>query len=390
MRPEEINAFGELAGDAARATSSRLHETHTGIADRVWSGLGPASRPVKFTHDVLARGAYAAAGELSRVLIRAGAAAAGLATPRDASSIDDTVTGRGVVGALNGAFGDALHQRGNRLALPMTLRRGGRDVPPLKPALRQAYPEATPRLAVFVHGLGRTEDGWLARRSGHQPYGDRLRTELGYTPLYVRYNTGRHISENGRELAGLLSQVIPAWPIEVREIVLIGHSVGGLVTRSACHYGAESVWVDRVRHVFTLGSAHAGSPVERLAGTAGAALARLPETRALAHTLNVRSAGIKDLAHGYLLDEDWLSQDRAALPPPGGRHVPFLPGAEHLFISAARRRRLGGPLHVDLLSDPAVYEQIRRRLSGIRELPAPRPALPAPGETGGLDRPMPG
>jgi triacylglycerol esterase/lipase EstA (alpha/beta hydrolase family) len=381
MRPEEVNAFGQLAGDAARATSSRLHEAHTGIADRVWRGLGPASRPLKFAHDMVAAGAYAAAGEVSRVVIRAGAAAASLAAPREGSSIEDTVAGRGVVGVLNGAFGDALHQRGNRLALAMTLRQGGRDVPPVASALRGAYLQATPRLAVFVHGLGRTDDAWLARRSGHEPYGDRLRAELGYTPLYVRYNTGRHISENGRELAALLSRVTAAWPVEVREIVLVGHSVGGLVARSACHYGAGSVWAGRVSHLFTLGSPHTGSPVERLAGSAGAVLAKLPETRALASALNVRSAGIKDLAHGYLVDEDWTSQDRAALPPAGeAHHVPFLPDVEHLFISTAPHRRLGGPLHLDLLSDPAVYEQIRSRLTPRRELPAPRPRLPAPDE----------
>jgi PGAP1-like protein len=379
MRPDEINAFGELAGDAARATSSRLHEAHAGIADRIWSGLGPATRPIKFAHDMLARGAYAAAGEVSRVVIRAGAAAAGVAAPRDGSSIEDTVGGRGVVGVLNAAFGDALHERGNRLAFAMALRQGGRDVPPVASALREAYPSATPRLAVFVHGLGRTDDAWLARRSGNEPYGDRLRAELGDTPLYVRYNTGRHISENGRELAALLSRVTSAWPTEVREIVIIGHSVGGLVTRSACHYGSGSVWAGRVRHVFTLGSPHTGSPVERLAGSAGTVLAKLPETRALAGVLNVRSAGIKDLAHGYLVDEDWMSGDRTALPPGGaGRSVPFNPDVEHLFIAAPPHRRLGGPLHLDLLSDPAVYEQIRRRLSAGRQLPPPRPALPSP------------
>jgi hypothetical protein len=391
MRPDEISALGELAGDAARATSARVQELHTGVARRIFRAVGPAALPVRVAHDAIARGAYAAAGEVSRAVVRAGATAAGLTASRDAASIEDTALGRGVVGVLNGAFGDSLHQRGNRLAVPMSLRRGGHDVEPSRDTLCQTYPDATPRLAVFLHGLGRTEEGWTARPSGQAPYGDRLQAELGYTPLYVRYNTGRHISENGRELAVLLGRMVSAWPTEVREIALIGHSVGGLVARSACHYGAGGLWVDRVRQVFTLGSPHGGSPVERLARTAGAALARVPETRPLAKTLNVRSAGIQDLAHGYLVDEDWLGddwlsedrgrEDRGRLPAGGPRPVPFLASAEHYFISAPPHRRLGGPLHVDLLGDPAVYEEIRRRLSRGREPAGPRLELPGPGET---------
>ena len=39
-----------------------------------------------------------------------------------------------------------------------------------------------------------------------------MEIELGYTPLYVRYNSGRHISENGRDLAEQLERLVAAWP----------------------------------------------------------------------------------------------------------------------------------------------------------------------------------
>jgi hypothetical protein len=378
MRPEEIAALGELAGDAARATAEQVHTVHDGIAQRVWKAIGPVSLPVRLAHDVIARGAYSAAGEVSRVVVRAGAGVVGRAAPRDAGSIEDSAAGRAVVGALNGAFGDSLHQRGNRLALPMTLRHDAHDLVMSRDALAQAYPAATPRLAVFLHGLARTDDAWTLRRPPQGTYGERLRAELGYTPLYIRYNTGRHISENGRELASLLSLLSSAWPVEVQEIALLGHSVGGLVAQSACHYGAESLWVGKVRHVFTLGSPHGGSPLERLTGSAVSLLAKLPETRAFAKALNARSSGIKDLGRGWLLDEEWLAGDARALPPGGSRRVPFLPGAEHYFISAPARLRLGVGQQVDLLSHPGVYDQIHGRLSRGRELPAPPRALPAP------------
>ena len=115
---------------------------------------------------------------------------------------------------------------------------------------------------MFIHGLCETEDAWQLGAGRSVPYGDRLRGDLGYTPVYVRYNSGLHISVNGRRLARLLDELIGTWPVEVDEIALIGHSMGGLVARSACHYAGAGSWRDRVRHVFTLGSPHKGAPLE--------------------------------------------------------------------------------------------------------------------------------
>jgi pimeloyl-ACP methyl ester carboxylesterase len=240
------------------------------------------------------------------------------------------------------------------------------------------------------------------------PYGVRLQAELGYTPLYLRYNTGRHVSENGRELAALLERLVAAWPVEVHEIALIGHSMGGLVGRSACHYAVDHVWPSKVAHVFTLGTPHFGAPFEKAATATAAALARVPETRGIAHALNARSSGIQDLGHGYLVDEDWLDQDPGAFIKQAGSEIPFLSCANHYFVSAtltrelhapigrivgdllvlhpsawgvARRghrlrfpvdqyRHVGGVNHFDLLNHPAIYAQIATWLAG-------RPALTA-------------
>jgi pimeloyl-ACP methyl ester carboxylesterase len=236
-----------------------------------------------------------------------------------------------------------------------------------------------------------------------------MEIELGFTPLYVRYNTGRHISENGRELAELLEELIQAWPVPVDEVVLIGHSMGGLVGRSACHYGADSACVAKVRHVFTLGTPHRGAPLEQVTNAATAALARLPETRPLAKALNIRSVGIKDLRYGYLVDECWMDQDCDAYLRNTSKEIPFLPTARHYFICATLSREadapvgriigdllvlrpsawahegrgkrmqfpiehyhhIGGANHFDLLNHPAIYAQIRRCLSSQRVLPSP-------------------
>jgi pimeloyl-ACP methyl ester carboxylesterase len=409
MRPEEIAALGDLASEGAAGVARQIHEVHLGIAGRVWGRVGPAALPVKLAHDCIAGGAYSAATELTRVIVRVGAQAASAARSPDAPSIERTPVGRVAVSALNGAFGDTMARRGNALALPMAVRRRGRDLDIARIELRSAYPNAKSRVAVFVHGLCETEEAWKLGAGRHAPYGHRMEIELGYTPVYLRYNTGLHVSENGRALARLLEQLVAEWPVPVQEITLIGHSMGGLVARSACHYGADSACVGKVRHVFTLGTPHRGTRLEQAANAASVALARLPETRPLARALNIRSSGIKDLRYGYLVDECWVDQDADAFLRDTSREIPFLPTARHYFICATLSREadaaagrivgdllvlqpsawahdgrgkrlrfgiehyhhLGGANHFDLLNHPAIYAQMRRCLASQRALPAP-------------------
>jgi hypothetical protein len=408
MQPDEIRALGDIAGEAIGGAASHVHDMHEAIASRVFAAVGPGAAPVRVVHDGIARGVYSAVGVLSGALVKGAAAAVSVTRAPDAPSLSESTRGRVAIGALNGAFGDALERRGNALALPMTVRRKGRDVPLTEPALAQAFPHAKPRLALFVHGLCETDDAWRIAADRHVPYGARLARELDYTPIYVRYNSGRHISENGRDLAGVLDRLTAAWPAEVSEMTIIGHSVGGLVARSACHYGAGSEWVPKVRHLFALGAPHHGAPLERITNVASHALARLPETRSFSRALNLRSAGVKDLRYGYLRDEDWHGQDPDTFLRNTGREIPFLGSANTYFVCATvshdphshfgrlvgdllvlrasawahggrgeqmqfpidNYRHLGGVHHFDLLNHPAVYGQIKRWLTSDRALPA--------------------
>ena len=408
MRRDEINALGELAGEAAGGLTAQIQQMHTGIAGRVWRAVGPGAIPVRVVHDRVANRGYSAARRLTKRAVSGSVRALGSVPRGDAESIERSVMGRAVVGALNGIWGDTLARRHNALALDMTLRNGGRDVAVTRSGLRQAYPHATSRLVVFVHGLCETDDAWMLGGARHVPYGFRLQAELGYTPLHVRYNTGLHISENGRKLADLLDAVATAWPTEVHEVALIGHSMGGLVARSACHYSDGAPWAAKVRHVFTLGSPHLGAPLEQGANALSHYLAKLPETRALfAMPLNVRSVGIKDLRYGYLVDECWQDHDCDAFLTNTGRDIPFLRTASHYFLCATVSRdadalagrligdllvlrasawshqrgqrlrfpiehysHLGGANHFELLNHPAIYQQIRRWMAPRRALPA--------------------
>jgi pimeloyl-ACP methyl ester carboxylesterase len=212
------------------------------------------------------------------------------------------------IGALNGAVGDYLHREGNALDLGLSLRYGneyfdGSAPPPALPS----------RLALFVHGLGATEWSWCW--NALESYGDAvlnygilLERDAGLAPVYVRYNSGRRVTDNGRVLAEVLERVLSARAEPIDELVLVGHSMGGLVVQSACHHGlrAKHDWVKRVSRVFALGSPHQGAPLEQLGNFATVLLGRvdLPGTRIPAEILRRRSAGMRDLGRGTCIDDD--------------------------------------------------------------------------------------
>ena len=418
MKSEEVRAAGRLATQTLVDTFSYVEETHRAAAGRVFALTGPAGVPARVIHDGVATGVYTvirgvglgvgtAATELLGVTVGSGLPAG--SAPRTNLAL----------AALNATLGDELADQCSPLAIRMAIRCARADVVPDRDGLGAAFPDATPKVAVFIHGLGETEESWRlhANRDGlgtESTYGARLAEDLGYTPVHLRYNTGLHISENGRHLAALLDGMVAAWPTPLAELVLIGHSMGGLVARSACHQAHErgDPWVTTVRHVVYLGSPHLGSGLEQWVNQLTRVLGKLDESRALASVLDRRSAGIKDLRRGYLLDDDWRDIDRGSNR---GRHdVPLIPGADHYAVSAtvttSRHNPLGGLVgdllvqpasargrsrrgrhipfpeehkrhfnglhHFDLLNDPSVYETMREWLDpAAHSPPEPGPAV---------------
>jgi PGAP1-like protein len=284
---DETVALGDLAARGAGALSDLVRDTHDAIAARSFAAAGASATPARLGHDAIAALSYAAVRGLSGAALRVGGRVYAVATNRS-TSLADTRPGSVAIGALNGLYGDRLAERRDPLATTTELRHEGRSVPIDAPALAARFPEASDTVVVFVHGLCETEHAWslgVDPERGDDTYGARLDRELGHTPLYVRYNTGLHISTAGRELSRLLDEVVEAWPVPVEEIVLVGHSMGGLVAGSACHEALEGQggsWVERVRHVFNLGSPHTGADLEKGANIAGWLLGELPETRAFA------------------------------------------------------------------------------------------------------------
>lgn len=358
MQRQEIRSLADLAGEGTRVLTTLVRDTHSGIARRVFNAVGPVSKPVEAIHNTAAAATYYAVDRaLRRGLRGVGELAAEARGSDEDETIDSNPRVAGVVAALNGIYGDELTDRGNGFALTMQIRRKGKPVELDADGIAAAFPQATGRIAVFVHGWCMTERSWWRRpRDGQSvgPYGARLHSDLGFTPVYVRYNTGLHISDNGKSLAALLDQLQALWPVPVEEIALVGHSMGGLAARSACHYGVEHQhrWPDLVRHVVCLGSPHLGADLEKGVNAASWALARLPETGGLASFLNARSSGTKDLRYGALLDEDWSDGDPDEFLRDRCHEVPFLPGAVYHFVATSAGPRALGVVLGDRLVRP--------------------------------------
>ena len=216
-----------------------------------------------------------------------------------------------VVAAVNGVIGDHLEASGNPLAIRMSLRRDGQVLGPGRAAIAEAVPQAGNHLLVLVHGLCMNDLQWNWK--GHD-HGAALSAATGCTAVYVRYNSGRHVSQNGHDFADALQALLADWPVPVDRITLLTHSMGGLVARSAIHYGnlAGHDWPGRLAQLFFLGTPHHGAPLERGGHVIDLALGISTYSAALARLGKVRSAGITDLRHGSVLDADWQGRDRFA------------------------------------------------------------------------------
>ena len=274
-----------------------------------------------------------------------------------------------LLAALNGVLGDYLQLSGNRLAIPMQIRRRGVALPEGCTELAAAIPRPRGKLLVLVHGLCMNDLQWLRR--GHD-HGASLARDLGYTPVYLHYNSGRHISINGRELAQQLEALVKRWPVPLTELAIIGHSMGGLVARSACHYAAQAhhQWLQRLERLVFIGTPHQGAPLERGGHWIDLLLGASPYSAPLARLGKIRSAGITDLRYGNLVDEDWKRHGRFERRGDRRRVVPLPKGVACYVIAATTGRKAGD------VSDRLIGDGIVPVASALGHHSDPRRALP--------------
>jgi pimeloyl-ACP methyl ester carboxylesterase len=390
---DDLRGASQLAIDATRGVTALVEAMHVTIAG------GPAilRQPLAGAARLATRPIYGMIRGVTQLVGGGVDLALAQLAPLFGSSVPSSDR-EAMRAALNGVLGDHLIERGNPLAIPMCLRRGGEPLELSPESLLRALPRLGGRLAVLIHGLCMTDLQWMRDRHDH---GAALARDLGYTPVYVQYNSGLHISTSGRELAAQLEALVEAWPVPLDEIVLLGHSMGGLVARSACHAGEQAghAWRRRVGALITLGSPHHGAPLERRGHGIDVLVGSNRYTAPFGRLGRIRSAGITDLRFGNVLDEHWQGLDRFAqrhdrrrpLELPGDVRCYAIAGA--LVTSAGYRRRGDGLVTVDsalgihqtpkltlafpeahrwvavgighlgLLGAPAVYETIRAWLS---------------------------
>jgi len=300
-----------------------------------------------------------------------------------------------MLAAVNGILGDHLAATENPLAIPMRLRRYGQPISLQRRDLQTARWRPGGKVLILVHGLCMNDLQWKRRGRDRAAA---LAEDLGWTPLHLHYNSGLHISTNGRGFAELMEILLEQWPVPVRDITIVGHSSGGLLSRSAYHHGttAGHRWPRRVRNLVFLGTPHHGSALERLGNLLNVGLGLSRYSAPLARIASIRSAGITDLRYGYLLDEDWRGSDRFRHSADGRQPVP-LPKRVRCFTFAAsidRNHAIGDGLvsvdsalgrhqdpsltlafaarnqwighglnHSDLLDHPAVYKRLRSWLA---------------------------
>ena len=159
---------------------------HAGIAGRVFASIGPPATPTRLIHDGLTRAIYGGVDRGIRGATQAaGAVAAELWGDDGDEALESHTTSAAVLAAVNGIYGDELTERDNSLASPMAIRHRGKVVPPTADGLAAAFPWATERVGVFVHGWCLNERSWSrtpakdTEEKDGRTYGERLREEIG-------------------------------------------------------------------------------------------------------------------------------------------------------------------------------------------------------------------
>jgi len=335
VSPSDVLGLSRLLFEAADGVTGIVEQMHNSIL--ATPGIAPIGQGVTGGVTQLVYGGVRGALQLT------GKGIGGAAALVDAKP-DDRPTSRRrevALAALNGVVGDHLASTGNPLALPMRFRRGGRALKLDRASLAEAFPDATGKLAVLVHGLCLSDLQWTPQNHDH---GAALAHELGYTPVYLSYNSGLHISVNGRAFADALEALLAEWPAKIEDLVVVGHSMGGLVARSACRYGEEAgqAWRDNLRQLVFLGTPHHGSPLERIGNWVDVILPKTPYAAAFTRLGQIRSAGVTDLRYGNLMDEDWQGRDRFARAPDRRRAVPLPDGVACYAIAATTAASPGG------------------------------------------------
>ena len=368
LQASDFRAIAQLAVQATAGVTSITEGVHQSVLGTMGIPAGNSPEQTGFVTGLVYRNIQNITRLVGRSLDTLLAALQPELDPAE-EALPESPRREAVLAALNGVMGDRLVASNNSFAIPMTIRYkdealNWESLPPM--------PEATGKIMLLVHGLCMSDLGRHARHNGHElEYGHSLASALGYTPVYLHYNSGLHTSLNGRELSAQLEQLVRKWPAPVEELSIVAFSMGGLLTRSAFHYAKEANlrWPSHLKNIVFLGTPHHGASLEKLGNWLDALLGGMPYTRPFTRLARLRSAGITDLRYGHVLDEDWHGHDRFHRRPDGRQPLPLPAGVACYTVAAslAKRRsamsnRLLGDGLVPLHSALGHHEKAQRKL----------------------------
>ena len=347
LQPSDLRGLTQLGFDAALGITDLVEAMHhTIISGAGIVGTPPAGRPSGITGFV-----YGTVRGTTRLIGRGINTALRAVTPAaapEASSPAREMT----LAVLNGVWGDHLAASNNPLAITSSLRIGGRPLALGREELAARIAQPSGRLLILAHGLCMNDLQWL--RDGHD-HGQALARDLGLSPVYLHYNSGRHVSENGHDFAELLEQLLAQWPVPVEELVILGHSMGGLVARSAVFQARQRrhAWTSVLSKLVFLGTPHHGAALERGGHQVDMLFGISPYVAPFARLGKVRSAGITDLRFGNLQTADWHGRDRHSQRHDDRRPTPLPAGVDCFIVAATKAMKVGG-LHSRVVGDGLV------------------------------------
>jgi pimeloyl-ACP methyl ester carboxylesterase len=347
LQPSDLRGLTQLGFDAALGITDLVEAMHhTIISGAGIAGTPPAGRPSGITGFV-----YGTVRGTTRLIGRGINTALRAVTPAaapEASSPAREMT----LAVLNGVWGDHLAASNNPLAITSSLRIGGRPLALGREELAARIAQPSGRLLILAHGLCMNDLQWL--RDGHD-HGQALARDLGLSPVYLHYNSGRHVSENGHDFAELLEQLLAQWPVPVEELVILGHSMGGLVARSAVFQARQRrhAWTSVLSKLVFLGTPHHGAALERGGHQVDMLFGISPYVAPFARLGKVRSAGITDLRFGNLQTADWHGRDRHSQRHDDRRPTPLPAGVDCFIVAATKATKVGG-LHSRVVGDGLV------------------------------------
>jgi pimeloyl-ACP methyl ester carboxylesterase len=407
LSAKHIRGAARLAGEGTAGLVDLVEAVHAGIARVPLLEAAPANgrtrgltgliyRTVRGVTRLVGGSVDALLGLLAHDL--AEDSTASLASPGRAS----------LLAALNGVLGDHLEASHNPLAIEMGWRHQGLPLRLERAALLAALPQPRPAVALLIHGLCMHDGSWRRGLAEGQPGVAETLAELGFTPLALHYNTGRSIADNGASLSALIDALVAAWPVPLERLVIVGHSMGGLVARSALHQAGQAgpalrSWPARVSDLVCLGTPHQGAPLEQLGHAVTALLAATPYASPFARLARLRSAGITDLRHGAVRGDakgDVKGDASECVPLPAGVRCFAVAGTLGEAAGAVRQRVVGDGLvpldsalgrhadparalqfaeqrtcvldgvgHLALMTDPGVLSQLRTWLAPPADAP---------------------